>query len=453
MKKVAKFGGSSVANANQIKKVVNIVKNDKEIKALVVSAPGKRFDKDIKVTDLLIQIYTEYINKSDQYLRTLKDILQRYEDICNDLKIDNSIIIEFENTILSYFENIDDLFYLKNAILSCGENFNAQIINLYLNSQNIKSKFLSPKEAGITLINTMEQPIIDEITYKNLNRFEDFNDILVVPGFFGYSQNNEILTFLRGGSDITGAIVARGINADIYENYTDQSYIYSADPNIIDSPKPVKNISFEEMRELSYNGFGIFQEDAVEPLLNTNINIQVKNTNDPYIGGTVISAKRKDTDKNKIVGISCVDNMISFNVTEYLLNRKSGYTNRLLDIFRYNHISIEHIPTGIDSISVIFKEEQIKSKAHKETLINNIKNTFNLDDLSVKEHLSSIAIVGSGINENRVDILYEIISILKKEKINIEYLIQGASKTSIFIIVENKFSKKALSKLYESLFK
>lgn len=452
MKKVAKFGGSSVANANQIKKVTSIIQNDTDIIALVVSAPGKRFDKDVKVTDLLIQLYTEHLNTSNQYKDTLEDILRRYEDICLELEISTDIINDFYAQIESYLKNIDDNFYLKNAIVSCGEDFSAKIINEYFKSIGIKSRYLSPKDAGITLVNTMDQPIIDDTTYKKLSKYQNSDQILVIPGFFGYTFEGDILTFLRGGSDITGAIITRGLNADIYENYTDQSYIYSANPNVIDKPRPINKITFEEMRELSYNGFGIFQEDAIAPLLNQNIIIQVKNTNDPYNGGTIISQSRDNLREAPIIGISTVNDMISFNVTEYLLNRKTGYTNRLLDVFGYNHISIEHIPTGIDSISVIVKNEQIKSKAQKESIINSIRNNFDLDELSIKENLASIAIVGEGLKDNRIDILYKVISILKKNNMDIEYLIQGASKTSLFIIINNKYIDIALKELYKSLF-
>lgn len=452
MKKVAKFGGSSLADGGQIRKVAEIIKNDEEIRAIVVSAPGKRFEGDIKVTDLLIQLFTEYSNKSNQYRVTLEDILKRYEDICEDLGLGLDLIGRFREKLKTFLETIGDPFYLKNALLSCGEDFNAQLIGLYLKSLGLAAAYLSPKEAGIRLINTLDQPEISDVTYENLEKFRDSDTLFVIPGFYGITEDGERLTFLRGGSDISGAIVARGLGADIYENYTDQSYIYSSNPNITQNPRPIKNISFEEMRELSYNGFGIFQEDAIAPLLNQNIDIRIKNTNDPTSEGTVISQKRKDVDQVPLVGISAVDGMISFNVTEYLLNRKAGYTTRLLDIFVYNHISIEHIPTGIDSISVIVRKDQIKSKAQEESLINTIKSEFNLERLLVKDDLASIAIVGEGLGENRTEILFQIISTLKEEGINISYLIQGASTSSIFLLVDSKDLKRAVDKLYQRLF-
>lgn len=269
-----------------------------------------------------------------------------------------------------------------------------------------------------------------------------------MPGFYGVNKQGKILTFLRGGSDISGAILARGLGCDIYENYTDMSYIYSAHPKMIESPKPIRNITYAEIRELSYNGFEIFQEDAVEPLLNQNIKIYVKNTNKPYEGGTIIEQDRSDVGLNPVVGISNVGKFISFNITEYLMNRKVGYINKLLDIFEYQHIPVEHIPTGIDSLSILIRKEHIKSESEMQSLKNAIDDNFAYNKFDIKDNLASIAIVGEGLTNDMTRALYLISKSLNEEDIKIEFIIQGASNNSLFLFVDEKDEKLATAKLY-----
>lgn len=452
MKKTAKFGGSSVASASQIKKVGQIIKDDKDIRAIVVSAPGKRFKADIKVTDLLISLFEEYKSQSPSYIKTLNMIILRYTEISEVLGLDKTLVNSFKEILLGFLTTIKDEYYLENAIKSSGEDFNARLIAAYLKKIGLRAKYVSPKDLGIVLEYSLEDVHILNKTYENISKFKDSEDILVIPGFYGYSQEGNRLTFSRGGSDITGAIVARGLSCDIYENYTDMTYIYSANPSLFENPAPIKNISYAEMRELSYNGFEIFQEDAVEPLLDTNIEIHVKNTNKPTEGGTIISQTRSDVDKNPIIGMSDVGDFTSFKLTEYLMNRKVGYIKNVLDIFQYMHIPVEHIPTSIDSVSILVRSEYMGDSSKKSSIVNAINNSFDLDELVMDDSLKSIAIVGEGLRNQMTKALYLISEVLNTNNIKIEYIIQGASNNSLFILINKKDEEICLRSLYRAIY-
>ncbi|WP_243342895.1 aspartate kinase [Anaerococcus sp. AGMB09787] len=453
MRKIAKFGGSSVANATQIKKVCNIILDDKDIVAVAVSAPGKRFDSDIKVTDLLIELCQEYINSDPKFKDTIKTILARYEEIIKDLGIDESLLDTFREILEKNLREIDDHFYMENAIKACGEDFNARLIASYIKSLGIKCRYLSPKEAGIIAEQTLSESIISDETYDNLKKFKDEDTLFIVPGFYAYTPQERIITFKRGGSDLTGSILARGLACDIYENFTDMNYIYAANPKLIASPRPITNITYREMRELSYNGFEIFQDDAVTPLLSEDIKIQIKNTNDPNNGGTIIEGNRDNIDQNPIVGISNVGDFISFSITEYLMNKEIGYMKKLLDIFEHQHISVEHIPTGIDSLSIIIRKKYITSEFQMQTIINTIKSNFNFDEFEVKDNISAIAIVGEGLKDIMVETLYKISKVFYEKKIKLESIIHGATNNSIFVFVNKKYEENAINALYNELFK
>lgn len=299
---------------------------------------------------------------------------------------------------------------------------------------------------------TLSEPVILEKTYENLNKFKNRDELFIIPGFFAYTPQGKIITFQRGGSDITGSIIARGLDCDIYENYTNMSYIYTAHPKLIENLKEITNITYKEMRELSYNGFEIFQEDAVDPLLSHNIKIHVKNTNDPNNGGTIIETKRDDVDKNPIIGISNVGDFIAFNITEYLMNKKIGYINKLLDIFEYQHIPVEHITTGIDSLAILVRKKYINSEFQMQNIINTIKANFSFDEFEIIDDISAIAIVGEGLSQRVGNALYKISKVLYEEDIKLESIIQGASKNSVFVFINKKYEKIAIEKLYREFF-
>lgn len=303
--KVAKFGGSSVSNATQIKKVLDIVNSDSDRKIIIVSAPGKRHKDDVKTTDLLVRLYEKVMNNLN-YQDKKKEIIQRYADILHDLDMDDSLLKVIDDTLEEIISTLKDKpLRLYDAILSCGENFNAQLIASYNDSQGFKTTYLSPKDAGILVTDLPQQAQILEEAYEKISKLKDIEGKIIIPGFFGVSKNDYVVTFPRGGSDITGAIIARGIRASLYENFTDVSGIYKANPNIINNPDLIEEITYREMRELSYAGFSVFHDEALQPLYKHRIPVVIKNTNRPQDKGTFIRHDRDVSDKNVIIGISC----------------------------------------------------------------------------------------------------------------------------------------------------
>ena len=301
--KVSKFGGSSVSNAEQIKKVLNIINSDEDRKITIVSAPGKRHKEDVKTTDLLIRLYEKVIDHLD-YISKKEEIIQRYADIIHELHMSDTLLSTIDQTLESYIATLKDKpSRLLDALLSCGENFNAQLIAEYNNSQGIPTRYISPGDAGITVTDLPQNAQILDQSYEALYKLREYDEKLIIPGFFGLSRQNYIVTFPRGGSDITGAIVARGVRADIYENFTDVSGIFRANPSIVKDPEVIDEITYREMRELSYAGFGVFHDEALQPLHKDRIPVVIKNTNRPNDIGTYIRHDREINSNNVISGI------------------------------------------------------------------------------------------------------------------------------------------------------
>lgn len=449
--KVAKFGGSSLSNAEQIKKVSSIIQNDPAIRIVVVSAPGVRFSEDIKVTDLLIDLY-RCQSKGEDIQKSLQLILDRYRDIITDLDLDESLLETFEKILRNHLETIDDPKRLEDALKSSGEDFNAQVISQYLTSIGTPSKYISPKEAGIIVSDEPGNARLLLESYEKIAKLRNEDELLIVPGFFGYSKEGDIVTFSRGGSDITGAILASGVDADVYENYTDVSYIYSAHPGIIKNPHAIHELTYKEMRELAYSGFGIFNDEALEPVHKHHVPVMVRNTNRPDIEGTMIVSNREIDADTPVTGIASDDGFISISIGKYLLNREVGFTRRLLQIFDDFGVSIEHIPTGIDNISVIIRQQSLdESEVSLETILNKINDALEPEELEVEENLSLIMVVGEGMREG-VGVLNTATEALSRSNINIRMINQGASEVSMTFTIQSKQEEKALKTLYDAYF-
>lgn len=447
--KVAKFGGSSLSSAEQIKKVANIVMNDSAIKAMVVSAPGKRFEEDTKVTDLLIALHVNHITGLDTE-EAVNSIIERYESITQELNIGSDLLAEFKGTLNSYLSNIKDPDQLLDALKSCGEDFNAQLISTHLNQSGYKTKYLSPKKAGIVVTDEPSNARLLLESYDNLSKLIGSEEFLVIPGFFGVSKEDNIVTFPRGGSDITGAIVARGMHADIYENYTDESFVYSAHPGKIENPHPIEEITYREMRELSYSGFDIFHDEALEPLYDEKIPVQIKNTNAPEIEGTKIVSSRELHEDLPIVGISNDSGFTAISISDYLMNRTIGYTKKLLEIFEDYNISIEHIPSGIDNLSIIVRSKYLADGV-LETIQQEINERLAPEYITVEDDLSLLVIVGEGM-QNYAGLANKVTTAFTKGNISIRMINQGASETSMTFTVKIKDEDKALRYVYQELF-
>ncbi|MBF7024130.1 aspartate kinase [Staphylococcus kloosii] len=444
--KVAKFGGSSVSNAEQIKKVLEIVNSDPERKITIVSAPGKRHKSDIKTTDLLIRLYEKAIAKLN-YTSKKDEIVQRYADIVYELQMDDHILKSIDETLERYIATLKNKPpRLLDALLSCGEDFNAQIIAEYNNSQGIPTRYVSPGEAGITVSDLPQNAQILDQSYEELYNLRNYKEKLIIPGFFGISRQNYVVTFPRGGSDITGAIVARGVRADLYENFTDVSGIFRANPMIVKQPQVIDEITYREMRELSYAGFGVFHDEALQPLHKDRIPVLIKNTNRPHELGTYIRHDREINTNNVVSGISCDKGFTVINIKKYLMNRQVGFTRKVLGVLEDYNISFDHMPSGIDSISIIMRSREIENK--EEQVLSDIRKHCDVDELSVEHDLAILMIVGEGMHRI-VGTASRITHALAEANINLRMMNQGASEISIMFGIDVDDADKAVKATYE----
>lgn len=449
--KVAKFGGSSLADAKQIKKVSQIIKNDPKIRIVVVSAPGKRSDDDIKVTDLLIALYSNHMAGLDTE-EAIQTILNRYQAIVDGLSIETDLIEKFSSILHSYLTDIKQADRLLDALKACGENFNAQLISAYFNQVGIPTDYFSPKDVGMIVTDEPGNAQLLESSYEQIAKIRNHDKVIIVPGFFGYSKNGDIVTFSRGGSDISGAIIARGVDAEIYENFTDVSYIYSAHPGIVRKPYHLDEITYREMRELSYSGFGVFHDEAIAPLYHHRTPIMIKNTNEPEVRGTKIVPERPLNSNMPVVGIAGDEGFTSITISKYLLNRETGFARRLLQIFEDLGVSIEHMPTGIDDISVIVRTSRLEAATSLEIIKRKIQEKLKPDTISHESNLSMICIVGEGMKD-KVGTASTATTALADKGINISMINQGASEISMFFAIPTNQQNKAIRALYSNFFK
>ncbi|MFD1418134.1 aspartate kinase [Companilactobacillus keshanensis] len=449
--KVVKFGGSSLANGEQFDKVINIVTSDDDRKVIVTSAPGKRFKGDIKVTDLLIK-YANLVLEGKDYQEVYNKIVDRYQEITDYYNLTDETInkIKVKLTDLAKASYKDDD-HLMAAFKAHGEFLNAITLADVLNHKGIKAKFLNPKEAGFLVGGEPNNADVLPETYGNLAKVQFDDTKIIFPGFFGYSKDGDIFTFSRGGSDITGAILSRGFNADLYENFTDVDAIYVANNHIVDHPVAIKKMSYREMRELSYAGFSVFQDEAIIPAVEGQVPVNVKNTNNPQKPGTlIVPSQFLFNPANPITGIASSDRFSALYLHRYLLNKEVGFTLKLLKIFYKYGIPYEHMPSGIDDLTVIFDKSKLDPETIK-NLCNDVKKTLNPDYLEWIDDYAIIMVVGEGL-AHTVDTVSKIIDSLTENNIAIDMINQGASRISIMIGTQVKDSKAAVQNIYETFF-
>ncbi|GAF12057.1 LOW QUALITY PROTEIN: aspartokinase [Bacillus sp. JCM 19046] len=445
--KVAKFGGSSVASAEQIKKVAAIIKEDKDRKIVVVSAPGKRHKNDEKTTDLLIKLGEVYEKNSELELAA---VLTRYEEIATELELDEAILQEIEDDLRtklhSTYEN-DGRFL--DTLKASGEDNNAKLVAAYLNSTGQDAVYINPKDAGLLVSDEAGNAQVLPEAYDYLYRLRERKEVVVFPGFFGYSKNGILVTFPRGGSDITGAILAAAVQAELYENFTDVDSVYAANPAIVKNPVEIKRMTYREMRELSYAGFSVFHDEALIPAFRNKIPVCVKNTNNPKSSGTLIVAEREYS-LNPVIGIAADEGFATIYVRKYLMNREVGFGRRLLEILEDVSISYEHIPSGIDDTSVIIRQAQL-TPALEQQIIERISQELEVDDVHIEHDFSMVMLVGEGMN-NTVGVTARAATALANQQINIEMINQGSSETSLVFGIHQKDTDRAVQVLYNEFF-
>lgn len=445
---VCKFGGTSVASAEQIKKVANIVKSNPERRIVAVSAPGKRSSDDIKVTDLLIDLANAAL-KNIAVEEKLQKVVNRYKEITDGLGLDQTIcdVIaeDLRERVASNKLNVE--LFIDN-IKASGEDNNAKLIAAYFNSIDLRAKYVSPKE-GLVVNDLPERTYALPEAYENLSKLANSEEIIVFPGFFGYTKDGILRTFDRGGSDITGSILAAAVKANLYENFTDVDCVFSANPTVVKDPVGIEEITYREMRELSYSGFSVFHEEALMPVYKLGIPVNIKNTNNPSAPGTKIVSTRQASGR-PVTGISADSGFSILYVSKYLMNREVGFGRKLLQIIEEENISYEHTPSGLDDISVIIRSNQLSSEI-EERIIQRVKEELHADDVYIRHGFSMIVIVGEGMRNN-TGLAARAASAISKTGANIEMINQGSSEVSLVFGVLQQAENQILRALYDEFF-
>lgn len=447
--KVVKFGGSSLASATQLEKVLNIVKSDPERRFVVVSAPGKRHDDDIKVTDALIKYYREYIAGND-VTPNQQWIINRYADMVAELGLKPKVLEKISKSITSLATlPIEDNAFLYDTFLAAGENNNAKLIAAYFSQNGVPASYVHPREAGLVVSSEPGNARILPSSYDKIEELNNSDEVLVIPGFFGVTQDGQICTFSRGGSDITGSIIAAGVKADIYENFTDVDGIFAAHPGIVHKPHSIPELTYREMRELAYAGFTVLHDEALLPAYRGKIPLVIKNTNNPKHPGTQIVHKHSK-DHLPVVGIAGDAGFVSINMSKYLMNREIGFGRRVLQILEDLNISWEHMPTGIDDLSIILREREL-TPIKEEEILRQLVQKAEVDHAEIEHDLSIIMIVGEKM-KSHIGVTATATKALSENNINIQMMSQGSSEVSIMFVVEKNQEKAAIRALYRAFF-
>ncbi len=432
MSKVVKFGGSSLASAEQFRKVGDIIRGDADRRYVVPSAPGKRFRKDSKVTDMLYACY-DSAEAGRNFREELSAIKARYQEIIDGLGLELSLDGEFETIEKNFETGIG-----RDYAASRGEYLNGIIMAAYL-----EYEFVDAAE----VICFDEEGVFDaEKTNRVLGERLVRSQYAVIPGFYGARPGGEIRTFSRGGSDITGSIVAKAVQADVYENWTDVSGFLVADPGIIDNPKGIDVITYRELRELSYMGAGVLHEESIFPVRQENIPINIRNTNSPEDSGTWIVGSTCQKSKYVITGIAGKKGFCCINIEKDKMNSEVGFGRKVLQAFEESAISFEHVPSGIDTMTVFVHQDEFMHKEQK--VVASLYRLAKPDSIEIESDLALIAVVGRGMRATR-GTAGRIFSALSHANVNVKMIDQGSSELNIIIGVTNDDFETAIKAIYD----
>ncbi|MED4517462.1 aspartate kinase [Bacillus subtilis] len=447
--KVVKFGGSSLASGAQLDKVFHIVTSDPARKAVVVSAPGKRYAEDTKVTDLLIACAEQYL-ATGSAPELAKAVVERYALIATELQLGQGIIEKIRDDLFTLLEGdkSNPEQYL-DAVKASGEDNNAKLIAAYFRYKGVKAEYVNPKDAGLFVTNEPGNAQVLPESYQNLYRLRERDGLIIFPGFFGFSKDGDVITFSRSGSDITGSILANGLQADLYENFTDVDAVYSVNPSFVENPKEISELTYREMRELSYAGFSVFHDEALIPAFRAGIPVQIKNTNNPSAEGTRVVSKR-DNKNGPVVGIASDTGFCSIYISKYLMNREIGFGRRALQILEEHGVTYEHVPSGIDDMTIILRQGQMDA-ATERSVIKRIEEDLHADEVIVEHHLALIMVVGEAMRHN-VGTTARAAKALSEAQVNIEMINQGSSEVSMMFGVKEAEERKAVQALYQEFF-
>lgn len=429
---VTKFGGSSLADSIHFKKVKNILESNPERKYIIPSAPGKSSFKDFKITDLLYLCHA-HVKSGISLDDVFKLISERYKSIVDDLNL-NLDLTSYLNIIKTDIENGASVDYTASR----GEYLNGIILANYLNIDFIDAK-------DVIKFNKYGTLNIEE-TYVALKDKLSNHERAVIPGFYGSNEHGDIVTFSRGGSDITGALVAASINAKLYENWTDVSGFLMADPKIVNNPKKIKTITYGELRELSYMGASVLHEEAVFPVRTSGIPINIRNTNEPENEGTLI-VSNEIKHENTITGIAGKQNFTVLSIEKSMMNSELGFCRKILTILEQNGVSFENMPSGIDTVSVVISDSNLKNKT--EIIVEEIKRACNPDSVVVYPNMALIATVGTGMAYTK-GVASKIFTALAESDINIRMIDQGSSEINVLVGIENDDFEKGINAIYKA---
>lgn len=432
MKKVVKFGGSSLANASQFRKVAAIIHADSDRRYVVPSAPGKRTPDDTKVTDMLYTCWNLADARKD-FSGTLSQIKERYDEIITGLELDLDLGPEF--AVIE--KNMKDCAGSDYAA-SRGEYLNGLIMAAYLNFPFV--------DAAEVIRFTQDGHFDADATNELLSAKLENMEHAVIPGFYGATDDGRVITFSRGGSDITGSLVALAVMADLYENWTDVSGFLIADPRVVPNPEAIETITYKELRELSYMGASVLHEDAIFPVRKAGIPINIRNTNAPDDEGTLIVEGTCRQPKYTVTGIAGTDGFVSITVEKAMMNSEIGFCRKVLQVFEDNQISIEHMPSGIDTMTIFVHKKEFEKK--EQQILAGIHKAVSPDHVELESDLALIAVVGRGMKSNR-GTAGRIFSALAHAHINVKMIDQGSSELNIIVGVRHDDFKDAIRALYE----
>ena len=432
MIKVTKFGGSSLASDEQFKKVAKIVLADKTRRYVVPSAPGKRHKDDIKITDMLYTCYEETV-RSGEISPLFETIKERYNSIIAGLNLNLSLEKEFDTIKRSFLARVG-----KDYAASRGEYLNGIIMANFLGFDFI--------DAAEVIFFNNDGTYDAEKTNQVLGERLKESEYAVIPGFYGVMPNDTIKTFSRGGSDITGAIIARAAGADEYENWTDVSGFMIADPRIIDNPKNISVITYRELRELSYMGATVLHEDAIFPVKKAGIPIHIKNTNAPEDEGTlIVTHTNRANDVSVLTGIAGKKGFTVLTLEKDMMNEEKGFGRKLLQVLEKYDMSFEHLPSGIDTMSVVVNEHELEGK--EDLIISELIAATSPDSISIEKNIALIAVVGRGM-KNAKGTAASVFMALADNDINIRMIDQGSSELNIIVGVDNADFEKSIRTIY-----
>ena len=428
---VCKFGGTSVADAEQIRKIESIVRDNPKRRYIIVSALGSRGDGDQKITDLLLLCY-ELAHAGLDVSEPFHIIRDRHLELAEELGVDLDVSRMLDE-LREQLECRDS----RDFVASRGEFLSAQIIASYLGGT-----FIDPTD-GILF---GQDGNLDERTYDRFADILSEDALYVIGGFYGANTDGSVRTFPRGGSDITGAIVARAVKADIYENWTDVSGFLMADPRIVKKPRPIRELTYRELRELAYLGASVLQDEAIFPVRELCIPLHIRNTNAPEDPGTIALSSR-DTSGTSVVGIAGKQGFSMVFIEKALMNKEHGFGRKVLEIIETHDISYEHSPTGIDSMSVIIEDEELAGKG--ESLLKDIRRILEPDRAEIIHGLALIATVGEGMS-HRVGVAACLFNALAKARVNVRTIDQGSSEINIIVGVDTNDYENAVRAIYEA---